>query len=216
MLKSNVKFWNNVIQTTRQQQQTQPLEEPLSPLSVASSSSSSFQSYYQTQATTLSPTHQKEDTDNDYQNEEEVDEIDELDEDDSMDDEQPHTGLKKKSIILRAVAGTTNSNNGNSRKRRGNLPKNVTAILKQWLIDHCRHPYPTEEEKRVLRLKTDLTLNQISNWFINARRRILPLILAAPIYRQQQPDDNNVSPASYKQKMRRKRGWIASSGKYHR
>ncbi|KAI9248986.1 Homeodomain-like protein [Helicostylum pulchrum] len=66
------------------------------------------------------------------------------------------------------------------KKRRGNLPKSVTAILKQWLIDHCRHPYPTEEEKRSLRLKTNLTLNQISNWFINARRRILPLILSSP------------------------------------
>ncbi|KAF7730699.1 hypothetical protein EC973_001648 [Apophysomyces ossiformis] len=63
------------------------------------------------------------------------------------------------------------------RKRRGNLPKSVTAILKHWLIDHHMHPYPTEEEKRALRLQTNLTLNQISNWFINARRRLLPLIL---------------------------------------
>lgn len=66
----------------------------------------------------------------------------------------------------------------NGRRRRGNLPKSVTAILKQWLIDHRGHPYPTEEEKRGLRVKTNLTLNQISNWFINARRRILPLILS--------------------------------------
>ncbi|KAG0189325.1 Homeobox protein pknox1 [Apophysomyces sp. BC1034] len=63
------------------------------------------------------------------------------------------------------------------RKRRGNLPKSVTAILKHWLIDHHMHPYPTEEEKRALRIQTNLTLNQISNWFINARRRLLPLIL---------------------------------------
>jgi hypothetical protein len=68
--------------------------------------------------------------------------------------------------------------NNNGRRRRGNLPKSVTAILKQWLIDHRGHPYPTEEEKRGLRSKTNLTLNQISNWFINARRRILPLILS--------------------------------------
>ncbi|OAD71272.1 Homeodomain-like DNA binding domain-containing transcription factor, partial [Phycomyces blakesleeanus NRRL 1555(-)] len=57
------------------------------------------------------------------------------------------------------------------RKRRGNLPKNIIAILKQWLTDHCNHPYPTEEEKVELRTRTNLTLNQISNWFINARRR---------------------------------------------
>ncbi|KAK4513840.1 uncharacterized protein ATC70_005846 [Mucor velutinosus] len=65
-----------------------------------------------------------------------------------------------------------------ARKRRGNLPKTVTAVLKQWLIDHCRNPYPTEIEKTGLKDKTGLTLNQISNWFINARRRLLPQILA--------------------------------------
>lgn len=63
------------------------------------------------------------------------------------------------------------------RKRRGNLPKTVTAILKQWLIEHTEHPYPTENEKNSLGDKTGLTINQISNWFINARRRILPTVV---------------------------------------
>ncbi|CAO3594163.1 unnamed protein product [Absidia cylindrospora] len=64
------------------------------------------------------------------------------------------------------------------KRRRGNLPKPVTAILKKWLLEHCRNPYPTEEEKLQLKNDTHLTLNQISNWFINARRRTLPIILA--------------------------------------
>ncbi|ORZ21563.1 homeobox KN domain-domain-containing protein [Absidia repens] len=64
------------------------------------------------------------------------------------------------------------------KRRRGNLPKPVTAILKKWLLEHCRNPYPTEEEKLQLKNETHLTLNQISNWFINARRRTLPVILA--------------------------------------
>jgi hypothetical protein len=204
MLKTNVEFWSNVIQTTRQQQQQQqqqqPLEAPLSPLSVASSSSS-FQSFHQ-----IKPPQKQEDNDDESEEEEEED-IDELDEDDSMDESLQH---HKKKPVNKPV-----TNNG--RKRRGNLPKNVTAILKQWLIDHCRHPYPTEEEKRALRHKTNLTLNQISNWFINARRRILPLILAAPVYRQQSPSPPASTTAAdsrtcYKKKMRRKRGWMASSG----
>eukprot|EP01113_Clastostelium_recurvatum_P023098 TRINITY_DN27628_c0_g1_i1.p1 TRINITY_DN27628_c0_g1~~TRINITY_DN27628_c0_g1_i1.p1 ORF type:complete len:269 (-),score=82.07 TRINITY_DN27628_c0_g1_i1:90-830(-) len=65
----------------------------------------------------------------------------------------------------------------NSKKRRGNLPKTSTNILKKWLYDHLFHPYPTEEEKKVLEQRTGMTLNQISNWFINARRRILQPML---------------------------------------
>ncbi|KAG0175201.1 hypothetical protein DFQ30_010976 [Apophysomyces sp. BC1015] len=63
------------------------------------------------------------------------------------------------------------------KRRRGNLPKAVTAILRDWLSKHKKHPYPTEEEKAALAKETSLTLNQISNWFINARRRILQPML---------------------------------------
>ncbi|ORZ06173.1 homeobox KN domain-domain-containing protein, partial [Lobosporangium transversale] len=59
------------------------------------------------------------------------------------------------------------------RKRRGNLPKSVTSVLKSWLVQNAIHPYPTEEEKMRLSEATQLSMNQISNWFINARRRIL-------------------------------------------
>ncbi|CAG8760501.1 16600_t:CDS:2, partial [Cetraspora pellucida] len=63
------------------------------------------------------------------------------------------------------------------KKRRGNLPKATTALLKDWLARHKKHPYPTEEEKQGLAKETMLNLQQISNWFINARRRHLPLML---------------------------------------
>lgn len=66
------------------------------------------------------------------------------------------------------------SNNPPVKKRRGNLPREVTEILRSWLNDHVHHPYPTESEKAQLIKQTGLTLNQISNWFINARRRRLP------------------------------------------
>ena len=66
---------------------------------------------------------------------------------------------------------------GNNKRRRGNLPKAVTAILRDWLCKHKKHPYPTEEEKAQLAAETNLNLNQISNWFINARRRILQPML---------------------------------------
>lgn len=58
-------------------------------------------------------------------------------------------------------------------RRRGKLPSAVTGILRTWLMSHTAHPYPTEEEKKNLCEQTNLTMNQVSNWFINARRRIL-------------------------------------------
>lgn len=67
---------------------------------------------------------------------------------------------------------TASSPPSNSR-RRGKLPKPVTDLLKSWLLDHASHPYPTEDEKKRLCDATGLSISQVSNWFINARRRIL-------------------------------------------
>ncbi|KAI9304001.1 hypothetical protein BJ944DRAFT_240954 [Cunninghamella echinulata] len=72
---------------------------------------------------------------------------------------------------------TTTANATQKKRRRGNLPKDVTEFLKQWLVQHKKHPYPSEKEKIELAHHTGLTVNQISNWFINARRRILQPML---------------------------------------
>lgn len=73
----------------------------------------------------------------------------------------------------------TMSLNGESkqRKRRGNLPKETTDKLRAWFVAHLSHPYPSEDEKQELMRQTGLQMNQISNWFINARRRQLPVML---------------------------------------
>lgn len=42
-----------------------------------------------------------------------------------------------------------------------------------------QHPYPTEDEKKIIAAQTNLTLLQVNNWFINARRRILQPMLDA-------------------------------------
>ncbi|KAG5924361.1 hypothetical protein E4U42_004653 [Claviceps africana] len=63
------------------------------------------------------------------------------------------------------------------RKRRGNLPKETTDLLRSWFVAHLQHPYPTEDEKQELMRQTGLQMNQISNWFINARRRQLPTMI---------------------------------------
>ncbi|KAK5998296.1 Homeobox protein 4 [Cladobotryum mycophilum] len=44
-------------------------------------------------------------------------------------------------------------------------------ILKNWLLTHNRHPYPSDEEKEMLQRQTGLNKIQITNWLANARRR---------------------------------------------
>ena len=51
------------------------------------------------------------------------------------------------------------------------FPRAAVKILKDWIIANIDHPYPTEEEKEVLAQQTSLSLNQISNWMANTRRR---------------------------------------------
>ncbi|KAF2229996.1 hypothetical protein EV356DRAFT_536741 [Viridothelium virens] len=57
------------------------------------------------------------------------------------------------------------------RRRRGNLPREATAMMKKWYHEHLASPYPTEEEKMHFCEKTGLSMSQVGNWFINARRR---------------------------------------------
>ncbi|KAK0710921.1 homeobox KN domain-containing protein [Lasiosphaeris hirsuta] len=88
-------------------------------------------------------------------------------------------------IRVGELGGMGMNGDNKQRKRRGNLPKETTDKLRAWFVAHLNHPYPTEDEKQKLMQRTGLQmsksndlvfelLDQISNWFINARRRQLP------------------------------------------
>ncbi|KAL3633522.1 hypothetical protein CASFOL_022284 [Castilleja foliolosa] len=57
------------------------------------------------------------------------------------------------------------------RPQRG-LPENSVSVLRAWMFQNFLHPYPKDAEKHLLALKSGLTRNQVSNWFINARVRL--------------------------------------------
>ncbi|XP_076313916.1 homeobox protein Meis1-like isoform X1 [Tachypleus tridentatus] len=62
-------------------------------------------------------------------------------------------------------------------KKRGLFPKVATNMLRAWLFQHLSHPYPSEDQKKQLSRDTGLTILQVNNWFINARRRIVQPML---------------------------------------
>ncbi|KAJ8367200.1 hypothetical protein AAFF_G00324430 [Aldrovandia affinis] len=70
-----------------------------------------------------------------------------------------------------------NHEDSSSKNKRGVLPKQATNVMRSWLFQHIGHPYPTEDEKKQIATQTNLTLLQVNNWFINARRRILQPML---------------------------------------
>jgi DNA-directed RNA polymerase delta subunit len=45
--------------------------------------------------------------------------------------------------------------------------------MKDWLYTHVDNPYPSQADKDAMVDATGLTIKQINNWFINARRRYL-------------------------------------------
>ncbi|KAH3680323.1 hypothetical protein WICMUC_000390 [Wickerhamomyces mucosus] len=59
----------------------------------------------------------------------------------------------------------------NSNKKRTNLPRETIKILNDWVLRNLDNPYPNHSQKRLLLERTGLSNVQLSNWFINKRRR---------------------------------------------
>ncbi|KAK8633545.1 hypothetical protein V6N13_014390 [Hibiscus sabdariffa] len=78
-----------------------------------------------------------------------------------------------KGMLMRKYSGYLSSLRKEFLKKRknGKLPKDARLALLDWWNNHYKWPYPTEEEKLKLSEITGLDQKQISNWFINQRKR---------------------------------------------
>ncbi|KAM3181442.1 hypothetical protein ACTXT7_014372 [Hymenolepis weldensis] len=61
---------------------------------------------------------------------------------------------------------------GHGIPRRKNTTRETTGLLKAWLNEHRKNPYPNKSEKIMLAVITKMSLTQVSTWFANARRRL--------------------------------------------
>jgi hypothetical protein len=59
------------------------------------------------------------------------------------------------------------------KETRANHKTEVLVILVNWLLKNLHHPYPSAEDKKILCEQTKLSLTQVNDWFVNARRRYL-------------------------------------------
>lgn len=72
-----------------------------------------------------------------------------------------------------ASSSGANTPNSTNSKKRTNLPRETIEILNDWIVNNLDNPYPNHTQKRMLLEKTGLSNVQLSNWFINKRRRRL-------------------------------------------
>ncbi|XP_044479764.1 homeobox protein knotted-1-like 1 isoform X1 [Mangifera indica] len=78
-----------------------------------------------------------------------------------------------KGMLMRKYSGylTTLRNEFLKKRKKEKLPEVARIKLMDWWNNHYRWPYPTEEEKVNLSEETGLDPKQITNWFINQRKR---------------------------------------------
>uniref|UniRef100_A0A7E4W142 Homeobox protein unc-62 n=1 Tax=Panagrellus redivivus TaxID=6233 RepID=A0A7E4W142_PANRE len=75
------------------------------------------------------------------------------------------------------AAGSSHLSSNGKRKVPKVFSKEAINKFRSWLFQNLSHPYPSEEQKKQLAADTNLTILQVNNWFINARRRIVqPMI----------------------------------------
>lgn len=82
----------------------------------------------------------------------------------------------------------TASTASSPKKRKStSLPVETVEYLKAWMMspEHVAHPYPTEQEKAKIMADTGIELKQLTNWFVNNRKRFWKPRVEGKLQKQQ-------------------------------
>ena len=87
--------------------------------------------------------------------------------------ESPSSRRARSSSSVSASSSTSSLKSKASQKKSSSLPPETVEYLKAWMMspDHVAHPYPTEQEKAQIMRDTGIELKQLTNWFVNNRKR---------------------------------------------
>lgn len=82
---------------------------------------------------------------------------------------------RSSSMVSTSSLSSLKSKQGGSKalRKSSSLPGETVEYLKAWMMspDHVAHPYPTEQEKFLIMEDTGIELKQLTNWFVNNRKR---------------------------------------------
>lgn len=76
-------------------------------------------------------------------------------------------------VVRSCSLSSMNKASKGKRRKSNSLPPETVEYLKKWMMspEHIAHPYPTEQEKAQIMADTGIELKQLTNWFVNNRKR---------------------------------------------
>jgi Homeobox KN domain len=82
------------------------------------------------------------------------------------------SGTRTRSVSMSSSTSPSSCNKSKARKTNS-LPVETVEYLKSWMMspEHIAHPYPTDLEKAQIMADTGIELKQLTNWFVNNRKR---------------------------------------------
>ena len=108
------------------------------------------------------------------------------------------------------MRNSNNSNQSDLKKKTTSLPAKAVEYLKNWMMspEHIAHPYPTEKEKSKIMADTGIELKQLTNWFVNNRKRYWKPRVEARLKQQTQGQNGASVPGANHQRGNDNRGKI--------